>query len=103
MAISWRAPIFAAAVAVVALGTASTASAAPPPAPGIEVDDDDGSCTAGFAAQGDDGSYYLLTSGHCDAGDGAEWTYGQDVPLGRITASEDDGVIGYQAQTVAPP
>ena len=91
MAISWRAPIFAAAVAVVALGTASTASAAPPPAPGIEVDDDDGSCTAGFAAQGDDGSYYLLTSGHCDAGDGAEWTYGQDVPLGRITASEDDG------------
>jgi len=91
MAISWRAPIFAAAVAVVALGTASTASAAPPPAPGIEVDDDDGSCTAGFAAQGDDGSYYLLTSGHCDAGDGAEWTYGQDVPLGRITVSEDDG------------
>ena len=91
MAISWRAPIFAAAVAVVALGTASTASAAPPPAPGIEVDDDDGSCTAGFAAQGDDGSYYLLTSGHCDAGDGAEWTYGNDSPLGQITASEDDG------------
>jgi hypothetical protein len=67
------------------------AVAAPPPAPGIEVDDDSGSCTAGFAAQGDDGNYYLLTSGHCDAGDGAEWTYGDDDPLGQISASEDDG------------
>ena len=91
MAISWRAPIFAAAVVIVALGTVGTVAAAPPPAPGIEVDDDSGSCTAGFAAQGDDGSYYLLTSGQCDAGDGAEWTYGSDVPLGRVTASEDDG------------
>jgi hypothetical protein len=76
---------------IIALATASTALAAPPPAPGIEVDDDSGSCTAGFAAQGDDGSYYLLTSGHCDAGDGAEWTYGNDDSLGQITASEDDG------------
>ena len=76
---------------IIALATAGTALAAPPPAPGIEVDDDSGSCTAGFAAQGDDGSYYLLTSGHCDAGDGAEWTYGNDDSLGQITASEDDG------------
>lgn len=91
MAISWRAPIFATAAALVAVTTAGTAAAAPPPAPGIEVDDDSGSCTAGFAAQGDDGSYYLLTSGHCDAGDGAEWTYGDDESLGEITASEDDG------------
>jgi hypothetical protein len=75
----------------VALGTAGTVAAAPPPAPGIEVDADNGSYTAGFAAQGNDGSYYLLTSGHCDAGDGSEWTYGQDIPLGRIIASEDDG------------
>ena len=88
---SRRAPIFATAVVIVAVATAGTAAAAPPPAPGIEVDDDSGSCTAGFAAQGDDGSYYLLTSGHCDAGDGAEWTYGDDNPLGQISASEDNG------------
>lgn len=91
MATPWRAPVFAAAVVIVAATTVGTALAAPPPAPGIEVGDDSGSCTAGFAAQGDDGSYYLLTSGHCDAGDGSEWTYGDDESLGQITASEDDG------------
>jgi hypothetical protein len=91
MAAAWRMLGLAGVAAIVALGTAGTATAAPPPAPGIEVDDDNGSCTAGFAAQGNDGSYYLLTSGHCDSGDGSEWTYGQDIPLGRITASEDDG------------
>ena len=91
MATSWRVPVLAVAVGIVAVATPGTAAAAPPPAPGIEVDDDSGSCTAGFAAQGDDGSYYLLTSGHCDAGDGAEWTYGNDDSLGQITASEDDG------------
>jgi len=47
--------------------------------------------TAGFATQGSDDSYYLLTSGHCDAHDGSVWTYEQDVPLGKITASENDG------------
>ena len=91
MATSWRVPVLAVAVGIVAVATPGTAAATPPPAPGIEVDDDSGSCTAGFAAQGDDGSYYLLTSGHCDAGDGAEWTYGNDDSLGQITASEDDG------------
>ena len=91
MATSWRVPVLAVAVGIVAVATPGTAAAAPPPAPGIEVDDASGSCTAGFAAQGDDGSYYLLTSGHCDAGDGAEWTYGNDDSLGQITASEDDG------------
>lgn len=79
------------AVVLATLGPAGSVLAAPPPAPGIEVDDDNGSCTAGFAAQGDDGSYYVLTSGHCDAGDGSEWTYGQNDPLGQITASVDDG------------
>lgn len=91
MATFWRAPIFAGVAVIVGLGTAGVAVAEPPPAPGIEVDDEDASCTAGFAAQGDDGNYYILTSGHCDAGDGAEWTYGDDIPLGQITASEDDG------------
>jgi hypothetical protein len=91
MATAWRLLGLASGAVIVALGTAGTAVAAPPPAPGIEVDDDSGSCTAGFAAQGDDGNYYLLTSGHCDAGDGAEWTYGDDDPLGQISASEDDG------------
>ena len=55
------------------------------------VDDESGRCTAGFAAQGNDGDYYLLTSGHCDAHNGSVWTYGQDVPLGTITASEKEG------------
>ena len=59
--------------------------------PGVEVDDETGRCTAGFAAQGNDGNYYLLTSGHCDAHDGSVWTYGQDVPIGIITASENEG------------
>lgn len=67
------------------------AAAEPPPMPGIEVDDDDGSCTAGFAAQGADGGYYLLTSGHCDEHDGAQWTYGSGSPLGRVAASEVEG------------
>jgi hypothetical protein len=70
---------------------ANTALAAPPPAPGIEVNDENGRCTAGFAAQGNDGSYYLMTSGHCDAHDGSEWTYGDSVPLGKISASEQEG------------
>jgi hypothetical protein len=61
------------------------------PTPGMQVDHQNGRCTAGFAAQGTDGSYYLMTSGHCDAHDGSVWTYGQDVPLGKIAASEKVG------------
>ena len=61
------------------------------PMPGLQVDHESGRCTAGFAALGSDGNYYLLTSGHCDAHDAAVWTYGQDVPLGTITASEKEG------------
>jgi hypothetical protein len=56
--------------------------------PGIRVEDKNMKCTAGFAAQGDDGSYYLMTSGHCDRHDGSPWTYGDNVPLGKISASE---------------
>lgn len=61
------------------------------PSPGMELDDENGSCTAGFAAQDDEGNFYLLTSGHCDSGDGAEWTDAQEDPLGEIAASEYDG------------
>ncbi len=89
MARLWQLLGYAGAATLVAIGTAGTAAATP--APGTEVDTEDASCTAGFAAQGADGSYYLLTSGHCDAGDGAEWTDAQGNPLGRITASVDDG------------
>ena len=32
-----------------------------------------------------------MTSGHCDAHDGTEWTYGDDSPLGRISLSEQEG------------
>lgn len=78
--------IAAAGAAVVFAGVAAAR-----PMPGIEVLDDSGSCTAGFAAQGGDGSYYLLTSGHCDTGDGSEWTDVFQTPLGRITASENNG------------
>lgn len=78
-------------VAGVALSAvpAAPAFADAPPMPGIEIEGETSSCTAGFAAQGADG-FYLLTSGHCDAHDGAEWTYGDDAPLGYITASEKD-------------
>jgi len=82
----------AGAVLTAAVGLASPAVAEPPPTPGIEVDDESGRCTAGFAAQGSDGSYYLLTSGHCDGHDGSDWTYGSDdTLLGTISASEVDG------------
>lgn len=74
-----------------AMMLASPAAAAPPPTPGMDVEDENGRCTAGFAAQGSDGYYYLLTSGHCDSLDGAEWTDELADPLGRISASEDDG------------
>ena len=81
----------AGAMVMASTALAGTALAAGPPMPGIEVDDESGRCTAGFATQGSDDSYYLLTSGHCDAHDGSAWTYEQDVPLGKITASENDG------------
>ncbi|WP_413641628.1 S1 family peptidase [Mycobacterium sp. RTGN5] len=85
-------PAVAGAALIAAVGLASPAMAAPPPSPGIEVDDESGRCTAGFAAQGNDGSYYLLTSGHCDAHDGSDWTYGSDdTLLGTISASEVNG------------
>ncbi len=79
------------AVVLVATATVGPASAAAPPMPGIGVDDENIDCTAGFAAQGNDGGYYLMTSGHCNAHNGSKWTYGDDVPLGRITASEHEG------------
>lgn len=84
-----RAVAAATACATLSLAAAGAAGAEPPPTPGIEIDGETNSCTAGFAAQGVDG-FYLLTSGHCDAHDGAEWTYGDDAPLGSITASEKD-------------
>jgi hypothetical protein len=70
---------------------ANTAAAEAPPTAGVQVDDETSKCTAGFAAQGNDGSYYLLTSGHCDTHDGSVWTYGESTPLGTITASEKEG------------
>ncbi len=59
--------------------------------PGIRVEDENTKCTAGFAAQGADGSYYLMTSGHCNRHDGSPWTYGDEVPLGKISVSEEEG------------
>lgn len=77
--------------ATVFASTALADAGAPRPTPGMRVQDENMKCTASFAARGDDGSYYLITSGHCDPGDGSAWTYGQGVPLGTITASEHDG------------
>jgi hypothetical protein len=79
------------AVVIAATALANPVRAHPGVEPGIKVEDENSSCTAGFAAQGDDGSYFLMTSGHCDARDGSAWTYGDNVPLGRITASEHEG------------
>lgn len=81
----------AAIAAAAALAQPALAVADAPPMPGIEINDDSGRCTAGFAARGNDGNYYMLTSGHCDENDGSLWTYGDDASLGYITASEKDG------------
>ncbi|MCV7379875.1 trypsin [Mycobacterium alsense] len=78
------------AVAIAATALATPVGAGPGAMPGMKVQAEASSCTSGFAAQGDDGSYYLMTSGHCDAHDGSVWTYGDDVPLGTITASEHE-------------
>src|ERR1700730_8782372 len=80
-----------AAVVIAATALANPARAHPGVEPGMKVEDENSSCAAGVAAQGDEGNYFLMTSGHCDAHDGSAWTYGDNVPLGRITASEHEG------------
>lgn len=82
-----------AATAVADKALADTGLAAAAAAPGMSVGRENRGCTAGFAAQGNDGRYYLMTSGHCDAHDGYHWTYGDDVPLGIISASEHEGDV----------
>ena len=77
------------------------AAADGPPMPGIEIDGDTNSCTAGFAAQGPDG-FYLMTSGHCDRDAGAQWTYGDDEPLGYMAASENDDSQGTRRGDHSP-
>ncbi len=89
IAVAWKVGLLAVATAAAATVLAGAAWASP--MPGMEVSDENSSCTAGFAAQGSDGGYYLLTSGHCDSGDGSQWTDAEETPLGRITASENDG------------
>lgn len=70
---------------------ADASSTAPRAMPGMQVEDENKVCTAGFAARGNDGGYYLLTSGHCDDHDGSAWTDSHDTPLGHITLSEEEG------------
>jgi hypothetical protein len=96
------------AVVVTATGLANPAHADPGLTPGIKLEAEKNSCTAGFAVQGDDGSYYLMTSGHCDPHDDSVWSYGNHVPLGRITASENEGderdaAIIQLSRSVGPP
>jgi hypothetical protein len=92
MTMGWlRALALVCATVTVAPALAGPAHAADPVTPGILVEDESTRCTAGFAAQGGDGSYYLMTSGHCDKHDGSSWTYGDEIPLGTITESEEDG------------
>src|ERR1700745_2602176 len=79
------------AVVMAATALATPVRANPGVTPGMKVKAESSSCTAGFAAQGNDGSYYLMTSGHCDAHDGSRWTYGDQTPLGKISASEQEG------------
>ena len=79
--------IVLAAAAVFASSTPARAES--PPAGGIKIYDEQSFCTSAFTAQGHDGHYYLMTSGHCDAHDGSVWTYGDDkAPLGKVTAQE---------------
>jgi hypothetical protein len=92
MSMVWsRALALVGATVTVATVFAGPAHAADPVTPGILVEDENSRCTAGFAAQGNDGSYYLMTSGHCDKHDGSPWTYADEVPLGTITQSEEEG------------
>ena len=86
---AWKSGLLALAMTAGAALAGPTAQANP--AAGMELNDDTGSCTAGFAARGGDGRYYLLTSGHCNAGDGSQWADAGDAPLGRIVASENNG------------
>ncbi|BAX94571.1 S1 family peptidase [Mycobacterium shigaense] len=79
------------ALVMAALAHPATAAAAAPPAPGIQVSDEILKCTAGFAATGNDGGYYMLTSGHCDSHRDSLWKYEENVPLGKISASEEEG------------
>jgi hypothetical protein len=75
--------------AALMLLTAAPAHAQSPPTPGIKINDETSFCTSAFTAEGDDGNYYLMTSGHCDAHDGSVWTYGADnTPLGRLVKGE---------------
>lgn len=76
---------------IAATALANPVRANPGVVPGMKVKAENSSCTSGFAAQGDDGNYYLMTSGHCDGHDNSVWTSGGDVPLGRITESEHEG------------
>ena len=92
MTIPWlRGVALVAVTLMTATVLAGSATAGVGVTPGIRVEAQNAGCTAGFAAVGNDGSYYLLTSGHCDTHDGSTWTYGGDVPLGTITASEQEG------------
>jgi phage baseplate assembly protein gpV len=75
--------------ATLAFASMPLAHADSPPTPGIKINDETSFCTSAFTAQGDDGNYYLMTSGHCDAHDGSVWTYGDDqAPLGKIAKGE---------------
>jgi hypothetical protein len=82
--------VFGSAITAAALvANNAPAHADAPPTPGIKIYDETSFCTSAFTAEGNDGNYYLMTSGHCDAHDGSTWTYGDDhAPLGKITAGE---------------
>ncbi|BBX13153.1 MAG: S1 family peptidase [Mycolicibacter algericus] len=85
----WKPSLLTAALAASGLVFAGGAPANP--TAGMEVGTDDSVCTAGFAAQNRFGDYFLFTSGHCDSGDGSEWTDAAAAPLGPIFASENNG------------
>jgi hypothetical protein len=81
--------VWIAITAAALVATTAPAHAGAPPTPGIKIYDETSFCTSAFTAEGNDGTYYLMTSGHCDAHDGSTWTYGDDhAPLGKITAGE---------------
>lgn len=93
MAVPWwrKSGLLGAALIALTMFASTAPARADAPQPGMPVEDESSSCTASFAAQGDDGGFYLMTSGHCDHHDGSVWTYAGGAPLGRITASENDG------------
>jgi len=82
-----------------------------PPTPGIKIYDETSYCTSAFTAQGNDGRYFLMTSGHCDA-EGRDYDaidktilgFAQplDDPDGFLVSMEAYAALGIDSVSLMP-